>query len=123
VTCQNCRIESRPNAAYCDSCGEKLSDPPQSTPAPAGKSQPVPIIAKVVFGLAVLSVGLIIIFTLLSGPKMKTTATILPTPEPTEQEKLERGCKVVHFLYDDRPMSKLSLNDVKALNACRALGY
>jgi hypothetical protein len=110
---------------YCDSCGAKLPVPAPPTSTPATEPQGTSTIEKIVFSFLALLVVLIIVFALAfsSHPSTETTTTVLPKPEPTEQEKLERGCKVVHLLYDDKPMSKLSLNDVKALNACRALGY
>lgn len=63
-------------------------------------------------------VGLFII-----GSVMTDSSNTTPPDTPlTGQEKLERGCRVIKLQYGDKPISELSIEDLRKIQLCQSLG-
>jgi hypothetical protein len=52
---------------------------------------------------------------------LRTPGTPAPQSE-SEDAKIRRGCKVAKILYESKPISKLTLEELGVLRACRVIG-
>jgi|SRR5579863_6608981 len=68
-------------------------------------------------------VGIVVGMLILGILMTSSTTTTTPEAPLTETEKLQRGCRLIKLTLGDKPISELSVEDLRKIQLCQTLGY